>query len=815
MSLKNNKSKNWIFFIVSLLVIVALIYFTQTGNNGKKVDIFGQSSDGSSTVQELIGNAYRENGEWKFKEKSSISYIAISNNGIGYILKSDSKYSKDSVSSYSDYYFTFISDTELNTLQELIFSYNEYAQNQNESIVDENLKWIEISQGSIHATQSIWQSILPYLSVIVIVVLGAILIKSIIGANAKSFSFGKTKAQIAHNVKVKFSDVAGIDEEKEELQEVVEFLKNPQKFTELGAKIPKGILLVGLPGTGKTLLAKAIAGESNVPFFSISGSDFVEMFVGVGASRVRDLFEQAKKEAPCIVFIDEIDAVGRQRGAGLGGGNDEREQTLNQLLVQMDGFEGNTGIIVIAATNRSDVLDPALLRPGRFDRQIYVNPPDVKGREMILKIHARNKPIDDSVDMKTVARLTSGFTGADIENLLNEAAILVARSNRKKITMTDITESINKVLMGPQKKSRVITSNDKRITAYHEAGHAIIGKVLTHCDVVQEVSIIPRGMAAGYTLSRPDNDETHMSYNKLIDNITMMLGGRASEDVLVKDISTGAQNDIERATKIARKMVTEWGMSTKLGPVNLGSSSEVFIGRDYQTQVTYSDKTAYEIDAEVKNIIETCYSNAKKIIEKYAKQINTMVDILLEKETIYFNEIELIMQGKSAKQILTIMEKEEIRNKAKIELERAEAELERVKKEQNIRIKTAEALKNGGIISNSEMEKINSDSQSIIFQAEEKTNQLRKKFESEINKSNKSSKKVNNDVSQSNTLDKNQNSVDNIEGKKSTKKEGSSSINNDEKKPLKKTSSNKTAKIKTEISQNDKNDTEKTKKDEK
>ncbi|MBQ3214105.1 MAG: ATP-dependent zinc metalloprotease FtsH [Clostridia bacterium] len=582
-----------------------------------------------------------------------------------------------------------------------------------------------------------WESFAPYLSVIVVVIFGIILIRSVLGANSKSFNFGKTKAQVAQNIKVRFSDVAGIDEEKEELQEVVEFLKTPQKFTEVGAKIPKGILLVGQPGTGKTLLAKAIAGESNVPFFSISGSDFVEMFVGVGASRVRDLFDQAKKQSPCIVFIDEIDAVGRQRGAGLGGGNDEREQTLNQLLVQMDGFEPNEGIIVIAATNRSDVLDPALLRPGRFDRQIYVNPPDVKGREMILKIHAKNKPIDSSVDFKNLARLTSGFTGADLENLLNESAILAARANKKKITMTDITEGINKVLMGPQKKSRIITDADKRITACHESGHAIIGKVLEHCDVVQEVSIIPRGMAAGYTISRPDNDESHMSYNKLIDTVTMMLGGRVAEEMLIKDVSTGASNDIERATKIVRKMVTEWGMSANLGPINYGSSSEVFLGRDYQNQVTYSEKTAADIDNEIKEIFNKCYNKAKEIIGSHLKEMNTMIEILLEKETIYFNEVELIMKGKSTKQILNIMAKEEIRNKARIEVERAEADLERVKKEQAIRIKTAEALKNGGVITPEEIEKVKTDADKVIKQAEEKVAELKEKFEQQTVKKTK------------------------------------------------------------------------------
>lgn len=718
--MKNSKNKGWIFFFLCLAIIVLLIYFTQGSNNGEKIEIIGNSSTtGTKTVQELIGDGTQE---------SEIKYICIRDDGIGFVLAKDSQYSVKDITRNSDFYFYFVSESELTKITEYIDNYNAAR------IANNQTDWVSISQGSVHAGTSWWETLLPYLSVIVVVVFGVILIRSILGANSKSFNFGKTKAQVAQNVKVRFSDVAGIDEEKEELQEVVEFLKSPQKFTELGAKIPKGILLVGLPGTGKTLLAKAIAGESNVPFFSISGSDFVEMFVGVGASRVRDLFDQAKREAPCIVFIDEIDAVGRQRGAGLGGGNDEREQTLNQLLVQMDGFEGNEGIIVIAATNRSDVLDPALLRPGRFDRQIYINPPDVKGREMILKIHARNKPVDTSVDFKTLARLTSGFTGADIENLLNEAAILAAKSNKKRISMTDITESINKVLMGPQKKSRIITDTDKRITAYHESGHAIIGKVLEHCDVVQEVSIIPRGMAAGYTLSRPNNDESHMSYNKLIDNVTMMLGGRVAEELFIKDISTGASNDIERATKIVRRMVTEWGMSSKLGPINLGSSSEVFLGRDYQTQINYSEKTASQIDDEIKSILNSCYERAKNLLQKHSKQLMVMAEVLLEKETIYFNEVEQIMKGKTTKQILNYMAKEETRNKAKIELERAEADLERIKKEQTIRVKTAEALKAGGVISQEEIEKVKTDAEKLIKQAEEKVEELTKSNEKKVPK---------------------------------------------------------------------------------
>ena len=768
--MKSSKSKSWLFLLLSLGLIIMLIYFTGGSNIGQKINISGSSaSTGVSTLEELIGDGTTK--------ESDIKYICICDNGVGYVLKKDSKYTIEGITENCDYYFYFVSETELEKINQIIETYETNRK-------ATNTDWITVSTGSIHASGSWWESLLPYLSVIVVVIFGIILVKSILGANSKSFNFGKTRAQVAQNVKVRFSDVAGIDEEKEELQEVVEFLKTPQKFTELGAKIPKGILLVGQPGTGKTLLAKAIAGESNVPFFSISGSDFVEMFVGVGASRVRDLFEQAKKQAPCIVFIDEIDAVGRQRGAGMGGGNDEREQTLNQLLVQMDGFEANEGIIVIAATNRSDVLDPALLRPGRFDRQIYVNPPDVKGREMILKIHARNKPIDSSVDFKNLARLTSGFTGADLENLLNESAILAARANKKKITMTDITEGINKVLMGPQKKSRIITENDKRITAYHESGHAIIGKVLEHCDVVQEVSIIPRGMAAGYTLSRPDNDESHMSYNKLIDTVTMMLGGRVAEEIFIKDVSTGASNDIERATKIVRKMVTEWGMSANLGPINYGSSSEVFLGRDYQTQVTYSEKTAADIDKEIRDIFNKCYSRAKEIISNHVKQMTTMVEVLLEKETIYFNEVELIMKGKSTKQILNVMAKEEIRNKAKIEIERAEADLERAKKEQAIRIKTAEALKNGGVITAEEIEKVKADAEKVLKQAEEKVAELKAKFEKENAKKTKKATIKKDEKPEEKSVVKNidENAKDLLVGEKEEKVEEKTESKKDDKK---------------------------------
>lgn len=467
------------------------------------------------------------------------------------------------------------------------------------------------------------------------------------GAQGQALNFGKTKANQVRDIKVRFNDVAGAEEEKQELQEIVDFLKHPKKYTDIGARIPRGVLLVGPPGTGKTLFAKAVAGEANVPFFSISGSDFVEMFVGVGASRVRDLFEQAQKNMPCIIFIDEIDAVGRQRGAGLGGGNDEREQTLNQLLVQMDGFEASSSIIVMAATNRADILDPALMRPGRFDRQIYVNVPDVKGREEIFKVHSRNKPLASDINFKSLARLTPGFTGADIENILNESAILAARADRKIITMKDISEAVNKVMAGPAKKSRLITESDKRITAYHESGHAIVAKLMKHCDDVHEVSIIPRGMAAGYTITLPENDDNHMTKGKLLDDIAMMLGGRAAEEIVIQDISTGASNDIQRATQLARKMVTEWGMSDSIGTMYLGSSEEVFLGRDYQTHLNYSEEVAAKIDEEVKTIIDTQYQVALNILKSNRPIMDAMVKALYEKETIYEDEINALFGEES------------------------------------------------------------------------------------------------------------------------------------------------------------------------
>lgn len=506
---------------------------------------------------------------------------------------------------------------------------------------------------------SIWSTLMPIFGYVLVAIVFFIIMMQTQGGTKGAMNFAKTNARLNHNLKVRFTDVAGAEEEKAELAEVVDFLKNPKKFSELGARIPKGVLLVGPPGTGKTLFAKAVAGEAGVPFFSISGSDFVEMFVGVGASRVRDLFDAAKKNMPCIIFIDEIDAVGRQRGTGLGGGHDEREQTLNQLLVQMDGFESNDGIIVMAATNRADILDPALLRPGRFDRQIFVNVPDVRGREAILKVHARNKPLSPDVNFRTVARMTSGFSGADLENLLNEAAILAARANRRFITNKDLYEGVNKVLLGPQKKSRLVTETDKRITAYHESGHAILARLLPHCDPVHEVSIIPRGQAAGYTMTRPDNDDNHLTKAKLLDDIVMTLGGRVAEELIIKDISAGASGDIQAVSKRARLMVTEWGMSEKVGPISYASDKEVFIGRDMASHVTYSEETAAIIDEEVRDIVESSLAKARELLKTHKKLLDNMARLLIEHETIFTEEVDMVMAGKDPEEIMKFMDENE------------------------------------------------------------------------------------------------------------------------------------------------------------
>lgn len=486
-----------------------------------------------------------------------------------------------------------------------------------------------------------WVSFLPTLLTVGIFIAFWFFFMRQAQGGGKAMSFGKSTAKMTQgsDTHVTFKDVAGADEEKAELEEIVDFLRDSSKFIELGARIPKGILLVGPPGTGKTLLAKAVAGEAKVPFFSISGSDFVEMFVGVGASRVRDLFDQAKKNSPSIIFIDEIDAVGRHRGAGLGGGHDEREQTLNQLLVEMDGFGANEGIIIIAATNRPDILDPALLRPGRFDRQVVVNTPDAKGREEILKVHSRAKPLASDVDLSVLAKTTSGFTGADLENLMNEAALLAAKKGQKKITMKDIEDSVIKVIAGPEKRSKVVTDKEKKLVSYHEAGHAIIHHVLPHCDPVHEVSIIQRGRAGGYTLSLPKEDKNYVSKEDMLDNIVSLLGGRVAEKLVLDDISTGASNDIERATKIARDMVMKYGMSEKLGPVSFRSDNdEVFLGMSYSHSRDYSEEVAAEIDSEVRRIIEDSYQRCTDILTENMARLHNVAGALFEKEKINGDE---------------------------------------------------------------------------------------------------------------------------------------------------------------------------------
>lgn len=518
----------------------------------------------------------------------------------------------------------------------------------------ELMKRLDASDADIQVTRASESSktignLLSYLLLpILFLVFLAVMAKSIQAGGSQAMSFGKSKAKMLLDSKVKttFKDVAGIDEEKKELEEIVDFLKNGDKYIKLGARIPKGVLLVGPPGTGKTLMAKAVAGEAGVPFFSISGSDFVEMFVGVGASRVRDLFEQAKKHQPCIIFIDEIDAVGRQRGAGMGGGHDEREQTLNQLLVEMDGFDENTNIIVIAATNRPDILDNALLRPGRFDRQIYINAPDVRGREQILKVHAKNKQLEPEVDLKTLAKRTPGFTGADLQNLLNEAALLAARKNKEKISMGDIDNSIDRVIAGIEKKSKVLTDEDKELTSYHEVGHALLAKLLKDADELHKVSIIPRGYALGVTWTKPKDEKVHTNKAKLLAQITVSLGGRAAEEIVYgKDrVSTGASQDLINVTNIARKMVTAWGMSDRLGNMAYGKNQEnVFMGRDFGHQRDYSEQVAFEIDEEMKRIVDAKYEEAKELLSSNRDMLEAIAKELLDKETIDAEEFQDIM----------------------------------------------------------------------------------------------------------------------------------------------------------------------------
>jgi cell division protease FtsH len=569
-----------------------------------------------------------------------------------YGLYGDSAYDPEDLPKKSDFYVVIPSESTFRTDMSAIV----YAANPSRytSVDEVSSADYSFAYESKIVEESIWSIILPY--ILIFAAFGVFyyfLIRAQSGGKQMT-NFGKSRArlQTGDKLHVTFADVAGADEEKEELREVVEFMRNPSRFNDIGARIPKGVLLVGPPGTGKTLLAKAVAGEAKVPFFSISGSDFVEMFVGVGASRVRDLFQTAKRATPAVVFIDEIDAVGRHRGAGLGGGHDEREQTLNQLLVEMDGFAPNEGIIVIAATNRPDILDPALLRPGRFDRRITVNYPDVKGREEILKVHARNKPLAPDVELAVLAKRTPGFTGADLENVLNEAAILTARANKKTIGMSEMEEAITRVQMGPEKRSRVITDGDKRITAYHEAGHAIVALQLEGCDPVHEVSIVPRGMAAGYTMYLPKEDMMHVTKNKLLDRIAMALGGRVAEQLKFDDVSTGAYNDLQRSSEIAHKMVTEYGMSDSVGPMFLGGQEEVFIAKDWGHQRNYSESLAATVDEEVRSILDGQYERARAVISENMEALDRVANMLIEYERVSGEEFAAVYGGADPTEVL-------------------------------------------------------------------------------------------------------------------------------------------------------------------
>ena len=688
----NNKPKsnsNKLTYLLLATVLLVVIFFAFFGTGDTKNKITYEQANNYFTSQQVE--------KWYVVGNSKIVFKLTEEAGSEIELK-------DFPKKY-DYYMSY--DKQ---------AYDAWFENQNSTYL-----------GYQPPSGSVWDTLYPIIMIALGLVFIFFLFKMFSGQGGGAMGFGKMRAKQAVNVKVRFDDIAGAEEEKTELREIVDFLKYPQRFTELGARIPKGVLLVGPPGTGKTLLARAVAGESGVPFLSISGSDFVEMFVGVGASRVRDLFERAKQNAPCIVFIDEIDAVGRQRGAGLGGSNDEREQTLNQLLVELDGFEANQGIIVLAATNRADVLDPALLRPGRFDRQVYVYPPDVRGREGILKIHAKNKPLAEDVDFKTLARITSGFTGADIENMLNESAILAARAQRTSINMNDITEGINKVLMGPQKKSSIVTENDKKVTAYHEAGHAIIHKMLEHSDDVHEVSIIPRGHAGGYTSSRPKNDDDAYSLAKLNDILAGFMGGRVAEEIALGDVFAGSSNDIERATNIARKMVKEWGMSEKFGFMGFETGGQVFIGRDYQEKAMYSEQTAAEIDAEVKKILDFNYARTKKILTENRELLDNLAKLLLEKETVYKEEIDLLIEGKSVEDIIKLMDKKE---KARILKDKKQKELgEKQAKLRSLQTKldTSKYLLDQEIISQEEYDSVKKLCEELQAEIEQETKPKRKK----------------------------------------------------------------------------------------
>ncbi len=625
-----NKSQStgmYVILAIIVVVFISTIFMTGPTTNTSEISY-------SNFLQKL------ENKEFSKIEKYDDMIIAVPKEQP----QQEKKTEDESVNTTSPFLLADNSDG-----QAPLFQYKVQIPANDETLMDKlNASEADISVKKAPESGQLVGNIGTFLIVLFAIISLGLMIKAIQAGGSQAMSFGKSKAKMLLDSKVKttFKDVAGIDEEKKELEEIVDFLKNGEKYMKLGAKIPKGVLLVGPPGTGKTLMAKAVAGEANVPFFSISGSDFVEMFVGVGASRVRDLFDQAKKHQPCIIFIDEIDAVGRQRGAGLGGGHDEREQTLNQLLVEMDGFDANTNIIVIAATNRPDILDNALLRPGRFDRQIYINAPDVKGREQILEVHAKNKKLDSDVDLKILAKRTPGFTGADLQNLLNESALLAARKNKDKISMEDVDVSIDRVIAGVEKKSRVLTDKDKELTSYHEVGHALIDKLLPDANELHKVSIIPRGMALGVTWTRPKDESVHVSKAKLLAKIAVSLGGRAAEEIVYgkNEISTGASQDLINVTDMARKMVTAWGMSEKLGPMAYGKNQEnVFMGRDFGHQRDYSEQVAYEIDEEIKTIVEERYELAKKLLVENRDMLEAISKELLDKETIDEKEFQEIM----------------------------------------------------------------------------------------------------------------------------------------------------------------------------
>ncbi|UCZ53327.1 ATP-dependent zinc metalloprotease FtsH [Bacillus shivajii] len=608
----NRIFRNTIFYLLIFLVIVGVVSIFQSPQE---------------ETQEITFDTFQE-----YLETGQIDSLNIQPKNDVYVVQGQE------VGAEEDQFF-IVNIPDLPSFLEVVIQATDGGQGINDLVfeqADEPSGWLNF-----------FTMLIPF---VIIFILFFFLLSQAQGGGSRVMNFGKSKAKLVSEDKKKarFKDVAGADEEKQELVEVVDFLKDPRKFSDIGARIPKGVLLVGPPGTGKTLLARAVAGEAGVPFFSISGSDFVEMFVGVGASRVRDLFENAKKNSPCIIFIDEIDAVGRRRGAGLGGGHDEGEQTLNQLLVEMDGFGVNEGIILIAATNRADILDPALLRPGRFDRQIMVGRPDVNGREQVLHVHAKNKPLADDVDLKTIAQRTPGFSGADLENLLNEAALVSARANKQKIDMEAVEEAIDRTIAGPSKKSRVISEKEKNIVAHHEAGHTVVGVKLESADMVHKVTIVPRGQAGGYAMMLPKEDRYFMTKPELIDKIIGLLGGRVAEEIIFGEVSTGAHNDFQRATGIARKMVMEYGMSDKLGPIQFGSSQgEVFLGRDINNEQNYSDAIAHEIDLEVQRILKESYERCKQILEENVESLKLVADTLMEHETLDAQQIKsLIEDGK-------------------------------------------------------------------------------------------------------------------------------------------------------------------------